>query len=129
MRLKLSSLRLDVWGMVLSFRMSIRADQYPGRPVPGPAMDTLDDLANDASQPLDLLGALAHLGDYVQALAARSLAFDAHGRRVADARHVVHDLLDVDGDQIRAAENDEVLEPPADEEKSLAVEKAQVARA
>ena len=96
-------LPLDVLGMVLGLTRSTRC-----RPMPAPAADTLDDLANHAAQPLDLLGALAHLGHHVEALAARPLALDAHGRRVSDARHVIHDLLDVDGDEIRAPENDEV---------------------
>ena len=104
-------------------------EKHACRPMPAPAADTLDDLANHAAQPLDLLGALAHLGHHVEALAARPLALDAHGRRVSDTRHVIHDLLDVDGDEIRAPENDEVLQTAADEEEAFAVEKAQIARA
>src|SRR4030095_8506567 len=77
----------------------------PRRPMPASAADTLDDLPDHAPQPLDLVGALAHLGHHVQALAARPLALDSHGRRVADAGHAIPELLDVDRDQIPSAQN------------------------
>src|SRR5262249_7895764 len=44
-------------------------------------------------------------------------------------RHAVDDLLDVGGDDVLTAEDDEVLEPAGHVEESLGVEGSQIARA
>src|SRR5262245_8369608 len=107
-----------------------RLDEENARgPMAGAVVDALHDFPDQMPPGLRVVGALTDLGDYMQALAARALALDAHGCRVPHARHVVDDLLDVRGDQVRPAKDDEVLEPSADEEESLAVEEAQLARA
>src|SRR5919108_5512628 len=71
---------------------------------------------------------IARLGDDVEALRAGSLAVDADGRGVADAGQLIDGLLDVGGQQVAAAEDDEIFESPRDVEKALVVEKAQVTR-
>src|SRR5712691_2151688 len=64
-------------------------------PVAALLVDAAHDLAHEAVVLLGRRALAPHLGDDVQALGPGPLALDPHGGRVADAVHLVHDLLDV----------------------------------
>src|SRR5262249_44941290 len=104
-------------------------EEHAGGAVAAAVVNALDDLADEAAQRLPIVGPLAHFRHHVQALASRALALDAHRGGVAHARDVIHDLLHVGGNDVRATQDDQVLEAARDEEEALAIEESQIARA
>src|SRR5438876_12096039 len=107
-----------------------RAHEQDARwPVAARIVNAAHDLAHEA---VVLLGRRAlgpHLGDDVQALGPGALALDPHGGRVADAVHLVHDLLDVGRGHVLAGQDDQIFQAAGDVEEALLVHEAEVARA
>src|SRR6058998_245076 len=64
-------------------------------PVAALLVHAAHDLAHEAVVLLGRRALAPNLGDDVQALGPGALALDPHGGRVADAVHLVHDLLDL----------------------------------
>src|SRR5438552_8280778 len=93
------------------------------------AMHALHDLAHEALAGAGVRRDVTHLGHDVEPLRTRSLAVDADGRGVANARHVVDDLLDVGRHDVLAADDDDVLETPRDIEIALGVDESKIAGA
>ncbi len=82
-------------------------------------MHPLDNVTDQARHGLGRGRGVAHLGHHVQALAPRALVVDADGGRVAHAVDAVDDLFDVGGDDVLAAQDDQVLEAPGDVKAQL----------
>src|SRR5438105_1171872 len=93
------------------------------------AMHALHDLAHEALAGGGVRRDVTHLGHDVEPRRTRSLAVDADGRGVANARHVVDDLLDVGRHDVLAADDDDVLETPSDVEIALGVDESEIAGA
>src|SRR4029453_6838874 len=119
---------LDLAGRGLGNRAGAH-QQDAGGPVPALLADPPDDLAHEPGERLALARLLAPPPHPVQPLGAGAFALHPDRRRVADARHVVHDLFDVGRVHVLAAQDDHVLEAARDVEKALRVDEAQVAGA
>src|SRR5213593_2160319 len=78
-------------------------EQHARRTMTLAAMHTLHDLAHQRLAGGRVRARVAQLGHDVEALRAGALAVDADRGGIADARHVVDDLLDVRGRDVLAA--------------------------
>src|SRR3990172_12142849 len=95
--------------------------EHLGGTVTARVVDALHDLPDQERQGVAVREALPYLGHHVEPLRAGPLAVQSHRRGVAHPGHVVHDLLDIHGDDVLPAEQDQVLEPPGDEEIAVVI--------
>ena len=82
-------------------------EEDPRRSESAPVADGLRHVMGNAGEVLGRQPIGPHLGDHVQALGARALALDPDGGRISDAGDVVRGFLDVGGDDVLAADDDD----------------------